>query len=254
MNFAKFIFESTHKKELSREDAIKLIKEHCDTEKVLYRGMSGDDYFYKIKGEDGQRVSANTSNHYTIILDKLIAEKDSKYPLRSRSIICTDNKADATQFNENTYVILPFKNVVFGKVNAADLWAKRVKLGGINLPIEYWNDMFNDAGISSVSYDKLIDDLEKLLEADKVEDKDYTEDDLSYSDAIEYLYLAFDFDAKNVRPYIEKAYSPDTLGFEFVTIETNRFKRTSSEYWISGDCVAVIYDIWKNLKTELDKE
>lgn len=251
MNFSTFLLESDYKKKIDKDTAIKLIKDNCDTKKILYRGMTNTGTFLKVNGADGHRESANTSNYYTVILDKFIKDKGKDLPLRSKSIICTDDHYTATQFGGEVYIILPYKTTILGKVNASDIWATKVKIGNVNLPIEYWNDMYNDTDIDVSSYESIIKSLEKLLNDDLVDDKDYTEDDLAYSDATEYLYLAFDFDAKNVSPYIEKAYNIDTLGFKFVTADKNKIGRTSSEYWIGGDCIAITESAWDKIKDEL---
>lgn len=251
MNFATYLTESAYKKTYTKDEIVKLIKENCDTSKLIYRGMSDGDDFYKITGENGGRKSANTSNHYTIILDHFIAQKNSKYPLRSKSIICTDDYDFAENFNETVYVILPFKDTILGRVNDIDMWSKKINIGPIKIDIEYLNDMYHSLDITSSSYEAFIKDLETLLDADKVKDKNYHEDDLSYSDALEYIYLAFDFDSKNVRPYIEKAYGLDTLKFTFVTPKTNPHNAPATEYWIGGPCAAVKYSEWKSIKEQL---
>ena len=73
---------------ISLEDAIKLIKENCDVNNFLYRGYKSSQKYLHIDSNKSERKSANTSNHYTVLIDTFL---DDIFPLRSKSIICTND-------------------------------------------------------------------------------------------------------------------------------------------------------------------
>ena len=94
MKFVEFLTESEqqsdYKKKISVEDAIILAKNNPNTEKLIFRGMKDSGDYLLIEGDKGGRQSAHTKNYYTMLLDQQL--KDSKYPMRSKSIICTTNR------------------------------------------------------------------------------------------------------------------------------------------------------------------
>jgi len=98
----------------------------------IYRGLSHTESKYRHKAQMsfGSRVSRNTENYYTLIVDH--DEAWSDYPPRSASIICT-NKTNVASGYGTTYVVLPEGDPLIGICSSLDYWDSfpRVKdLGG----------------------------------------------------------------------------------------------------------------------------
>ncbi len=77
MRLNSYIIKEGRGKSVQEEHAVDFIKNHCkkalkvflDTNKVIYRGMDFRDSYYHIDPKTGTRISANTSNEYTLIMD-----------------------------------------------------------------------------------------------------------------------------------------------------------------------------------------
>jgi hypothetical protein len=98
----------------------------------IYRGLSHTEskYRHKPQMQFGQRVSANTDNYYTLIVDHDPAWSD--YPPRSASIICTNIMNVAGGYG-TPYVVLPIGDPQMGICSAVDYWqsfARVKKIGG----------------------------------------------------------------------------------------------------------------------------
>lgn len=104
---------------------------------VIYRGKKTNflfDYTDPSKGKP--RVSRNTSNHMTLLMDNLPSWKG--WPKRSRSLICTTRAAKTVAYGK-TYVVLPEDNVKMGVCYGSDIWVS-FPYAGINS----WHDSVND--------------------------------------------------------------------------------------------------------------
>lgn len=97
----------------------------------IYRGLSHTEskYRYKAQMQFGQRVSANTENYYTLIVDHDPAWSD--YPPRSASIICT-NKMHVAGGYGTTYVVLPEGDPQIGVCSRADYWVSFLRVRDLN--------------------------------------------------------------------------------------------------------------------------
>jgi hypothetical protein len=89
---------------------------------VIYRGLRGSATYpyWVVNPVKSYRVSRNTNNFYTGLLDKLPAWKD--YPKRSRSIICSSNPAYCESYG-NVVVVLPVNGAKIGVCPEEDIWA-----------------------------------------------------------------------------------------------------------------------------------
>lgn len=153
---------SHYRKKIDSEDEIvKLIREKCDISNYLYRGFEDDGDYYIIDGSKGKRVSKNTTNYYTVILDHIFKNEPQYkgFPLRSESIICSTSKKTASNYG-NVYVILPFKGVDIGYIGSDDIWRSYVNIGDYETRIHAWNDIFAAIGIDNGSdYNTMINNL-----------------------------------------------------------------------------------------------
>ncbi len=97
----------------------------------IYRGLShaDGDFRYKPQMQFGSRVSANTENYYTLIVDHDPAWSD--YPPRSASIIAS-SKLHVARGYGMTYVVLPEGDPQIGICNTADYWISFPRVGAIS--------------------------------------------------------------------------------------------------------------------------
>lgn len=152
---------SHYRKQIESEDEIiKLIKEKCDVKNYLYRGFEDDGDYYIIDGSKGKRVSKNTSNYYTVIIDEIFKSGTSykDYPLRSESIICSTSKTTAGHYG-NVYVVLPFKGVDIGYIGTDDIWRTDIEIGEYEFKIQEWNRVFEAMDISDNNFYSILNEL-----------------------------------------------------------------------------------------------
>lgn len=181
-----------------------------------------------IEAQKGHRTSMNTTNHYTVILDELIKEKDINYPLRSKSIITSTQRAYAMEYGD-LFRVVPYNDVVLGVVPTHDIW--RVTMKGYT--IKQINDFMSDVGIKATN----IKDISKQIE--NLSDDEF--------DKLHGL-----FERGNIEKSIRELYDLDTLDFEFVN--SSKYKTNNhSEVWIGGKCLLIdekIYKIFSRLTSK----
>jgi len=116
---------------LDQATAISAIKKQCSSAlsamrkgKEVYRGVGdasvGKSDFIFIKPTGSDRVSANTHNLYTLVIDG--SSKWAKYPKRSKSIICTTDYNNANNYGR-TFIVLPKNGYTLGICPTEDMWA-----------------------------------------------------------------------------------------------------------------------------------
>lgn len=84
------------------------------------------------------RVSENTSNFYTALLDSNPA--NAEFPKRSKSLICSTSKTTAEGYGMAT-ALLPFDGTDIGMSPHPDLWNSGVKVGGRTYLIHDLNEL-----------------------------------------------------------------------------------------------------------------
>ena len=230
MNFIQFLNEK-YKEELTEEEVKKIINEKCknfDPETPIWRGMSNSGDFVKVTGKDGFRQSANTSNHYTVLIDHFTKEG---HPLRSKSIICSTERAYAKNFGSEVYAIIPYDNTIIGVVNNPDIWGVKVEFNsGYREEIDELNNLYTKKGIKDTSYEIIKNGIIKLIEKGDEEIIEIFGDDTSVIDR-----------------ELKDAYSPEFLNFEYMTTKEYAKYYEESELWIGGPCIAVKREIYKKL-------
>lgn len=125
-----FLFESQSRgSEITEEQFFKYLKGdfsnyslHND---LLFRGSSNKEEFMYMDPTKFNRISANTTNEYTLLFDNLPSWK--KYPKRSKSVICTSSYEYANLYSVktggNVHIVIPANNAVVGIVPDRDIWA-----------------------------------------------------------------------------------------------------------------------------------
>lgn len=250
-----------YKKEIDVVEAVKLIKKHCgdiDIEKPLFRGMRKVKDAYVMEGQKGARVSRDTTNHYTLIIDDILKNQYSHAPLRSKSLICTNTLSYAKNYGTGVYAIFPYNDVEIGKCEYHDIWSSRITFDReVNGTLVDMNEFLSEIIYRPKSYDDIVVAFTKVLEDDSNEGK---------KDAKGKFYEIFkgawedwghdeewvDVDkADVVRGVFELHYDPEhALGMKFGTykeLEIDELVDEEHEFWFGGKCVAIEYEVYKKL-------
>lgn len=234
---------------LSVEAAVNMLNTHCKDalwmlleNHPIYRGdkslvLNSD--FATVDPSKTKRVSANTSNHYTAILDHHPGMKN--YPKRSRSFIASFSEFKTRMYldkGQKPVILIPFDNVKIGCINSRDLWDIQVNLFGKIRHIYDWNEKFVISGIKPSWAGFKAFQYEMDIDSENEE-----------NDAFEYM---FGNKAKksNFLDEILSAYNPQKLGFTCHTTKTMPHKQ-DGEIWVGGPCMIVTYDMWEELRKSL---
>lgn len=245
MRFKDFLKEAKHRQDISVEKARELIGDNCSDmnfTKPFWRGsMKANEECYIIQGDQGGRSSANTSNHYTVIMDEFLPAKG--FPKRSASIILTNNHGEeyargyssSQGSNRGLYAIFPFNGVPIGVCDNEDIWHTRTEIGRSHAKtLEKWNNWFDSNDVPDYSFEDLVQGI-----------KDGLEDEHSGLDSV------FD-SASTVERDLRQAFTPPMLPLKLATSATVPEDK-DRELWIGGKCVAVRQDIWAQWTREIEK-
>jgi hypothetical protein len=130
----------------------------------IYRGINTVHVNKLIYGDSRtiERVSANTENYYTLIIDNFLPEWN-RYPKRSKSFICTSDLDDASCYG-TVYQVYPLNNPLVGVCPTSDFWNafENLNLGSFSYYFKSFAsycDMIPIDNIQTVS--KIIDALNK---------------------------------------------------------------------------------------------
>jgi hypothetical protein len=244
------LYEAAAGKELQFEPvpdvqkAIDLLNAHCKdalwmlhNNTPIWRGFSHAPnlLFQMIDTSKTERVSENTSNYYTAILDN--NPKMAKYPKRSRSLICSMDRHDAEAFasgNLSAFAIIPFDGTKIGAVNEADMWNVQVSIFGLTESISNINEVYEQWGIEDN-----IRSLEEFAENLRAGD---VKPSLKYGSAR----LSITYDVKeNFMDELYDAYSPHKLGFSLHT--TSNLHGVEGEVWVGGRVMMIHPDMLDKL-------
>lgn len=243
---------------LTLANAVRLVKDNCSIygkhlDICFYRGEVNISPALKKTGyaivdpSKTERVSQNTSNHYTVLFDNHPEMKN--YPKRSRSFIASTSKNTAEGFaadkngnysKDKVYALIPFDGVKIGVVNKGDMWSTIIKLFGAKSDVSGFNMAFDEElGIKPtmegfMKFDKLLKD--RNPKAVKAVVGLYKQSTGKEPDE-----KVFD----NFMQMIWDAYSPKKTGFKLYTANNYQEPSRASEVWIGGKCIAILY---KNLE------
>lgn len=243
MKFATFLLESKHKQSITTEKAIEIAKQHCSkaiANKIeLWRGGNFDDDCYLMDTSHTVRRSANTSNHYTIILDKFLGEKD--LPMRSKSFIMTGEPRTAESFGTSRRII-PFDDAKIGNTGKEDLWYVDLN-SKVDMAFEDFSALYSRLDVDDKSYDQIVKDTLNLLK--KLRGTDEGDLDRDMEDFLK-LFKDADLDIKSIELELKNIFDFDSIGFKFYTGATAP-KYTINECWLSGKALAVTDEIYDEI-------
>jgi hypothetical protein len=241
MRFKEFLQEASHRTDISVEKAWELLEANCkdalkNFTRPLWRGTRRareEAYLFHADANEEGRTSANTTNHYTIIMDKFLPYFG--YPKRSKSIILASNgNLDYAKVFGQVYAIFPYDGIEIGVCQKHELWyTTPFKIG--NDPtargFEDWNIHFHSLGLSDNSWEDFKDSLEEKMQADG--------ELMQWYGPLEKIQSVF-----------QKAFDPESIHTELSDSASIRHVPGPRELWISGKCIGLSFDTWKQLKKE----
>lgn len=149
MRLSNYILNEGRSKEISRADAIELLhgeyKESTEGA-AIYRGLGDHNDYLFIAPARFERTSSNTMNYYTLWFDN--HSSWSKFPKRSKSIICSTSRNDAKDYGQ-LYRVFPKPGSLIGICPARDIW---ISFSSIGEEIDNW-DKNNLSNLNNFIYD-----------------------------------------------------------------------------------------------------
>ena len=276
MRFKEFLSESVYKKwvsnKLGNKQAFKQLNTNClqylnniQQGLILYRGDSkwkGDISF--IDTTNSLRTSKDYHNGYQLMMDTSKSLKD--VPSRSNSIICSTDERQASIYDSNLSVIVPFDRSIIAYCSEEDFTATKInhplfnnvnlaKLGSQMLSVFYHtDDMDGSLTFGPEVSAKDIDKLNSILK--NVNLKSFCE---SWADtfAITYVYaykLLSTIYKKDPSKFFTnictEVMTKDSLGIKTTTVGK---PLRDAECWFSGKCIAIELGLFHDMMYDLRK-
>ena len=255
-------------KTVDESEGMKILEKKCSKSWGLFmnkglsllRGMKMKGDYYHIDPSSSTRVSQNTENYYTFILDN--SPLWSKYPKRSKSLICTNRKGKALSYG-TVYRVFPYDNSNLAKAPYGDIWDSFTKtfpgylgLGQVNYGLSDLFDIFNLENEFGSSRD-FMDELQEVeFRLGDIDFDEFDEDDgglheaLSDNDLFEY------WRKSGSKPFYEwfiERFKPEKNDFMRTTDIKKVVKQTNdgNEVWTDGKCMMVGFQAAHYKKVEL---
>ena len=260
MKFSEYLIESSfysNHHNMTKDECIDYIRKNCnqmDYNKPLLRGMKGSSDYIKIEEMPRPRVSRDGNNMHTALLDYHFS-KNGGYPLRSKSLICADiSSLNMTKGYGKVYAIFPKNNVKIGIVmDDRDIFNSKSKILGRERDLIEINFAVADfLGISATSNNhddkiKSVEDIKKII--DKKDFTSYREYNVDGDAWAVVRYIGEDMldNKDHIYKSIIEIYNPDNFNFDVIT-NKDIDSYNNVEAWFSGECIAIQYDVWKEIK------
>jgi len=294
MRLKSYIIEEYKKKhrgiELSIDEVMRISKHYSDAIETLLRNENAIimtratgqhfDYKYVNPKKEETRVSANTFNYYTLIIDN--SKSWSKYPKRSQSIICINN--DFKTMNDYYYWVVPKNKAIIGECPNYDFWFSFNKKASnmdsdfneiirliINFPhlekiknkngdpiIKYINmsniyDYMNAYKIKLKRFDSSLSEFKKALNNF---DKWFKKQNIFDVPTLKHnLYYHSDWlkewKGEPFYKLLEKTLNPKENGFKLTTV---KYLTSGKESWTDAECLVIHHDNIKEVLSENDKK
>jgi hypothetical protein len=268
------IFQSDNRQEHDYQSAILIIVKNCsqaahaivDDNKLLFRqfqdaGLKNHtNEFVHLDGSMSGRISRNTENYYTLIMDN--APEWKEYPKRNASYICTTNyiRALTRGAPATSYIIIPYDGVKIAKCPDYDIWDSFGSLYkyGITSMMDFGEflnslnrDILKELGDDMWSnydqddWDVFQSEIKKTNEAlQKIDNLDNFRS--TSRDFLNLVKTRYDGD---ILIALEALMAPDKNGFSFGSYSSMIPKYTSAgnglsgyECWFSGPAMIVGFD------------
>lgn len=221
------------------KEAFDLIKKNCSKNfKKLYKKNNFTPIFRGVKSFNGlvghvnsnkgePRVSANTQNYMTLLMDNLPSWEG--WPKRSRSIICASDERVAKLYSYGrVYHVIPYDNTKIGVCSEDDVWVSfpnmRTDVSNFNSMLDNIFKKFNIK--ESKTYYELksaIDKVDEILATGEYDEWSFSKPDGT-------------FDGKtSTIDNLNKILDPDKNGFKMGIDSITPVK----EVWIQGESIMI---------------
>ena len=263
--------EGSRGKKVSDVEGLKILNKYCSkawnhflkTDDSLMRGMKMKGDYYHIDPKSSTRVSQNTVNYYTLILDS--HPKWTKYPKRSKSLICTNVKRKALNYG-TVYRVFPYDNSNMGMASMPDIWdsfevfPSYLKLGMLNYALQELLSIFNldDEFQTMKHFEEELDRLERELEDIEMEDMVWRDDNYDLANDLSDNGLFEFWRRSNEKPFYDwfmGLFDPKKNNF-MVTKDITKVVNpavSGNEVWTDGKCLMVGFQEAHYKKLEINK-
>lgn len=186
----------------------------------------------------GARVSQNTTNYYTLLMDNSPYMRG--WPKRRHSFVCSTSAKDAGNYG-TTYAIFPCGNAKIAICPGMDLWETMLDAG------IFGKMSFFGRENSRITWDEINHILRKLgFEDSSFEDMQRYATNEELAETLEAAKI--NIAPEEVIPYFQKAMSPKEVGFMLTSVLAwNPTAYPRNECWFSAPCIAIkkpLYDKW----------
>jgi len=217
----------------------------------IYRGLEFDENYLYVEPSQYERVSANTNNYYTLLMDNLPSWQ--KYPKRSKSIICTTSPLYAGSFGKLFQVYFE-DNAKIGVCSAEDIWGSFFlfeNLTDLNATLSrIFNHMAELMFTNPQTFKQLSENL-KNIDIFKRKNKDKTEIQIRKFYENKWRYLHDNFIQDYVKSplsfmdYLNEKLSPSKNGFKL--LKTGSEIQRKKEVWSDGNAIMIDVNIDSSL-------
>lgn len=120
---------------------------HAWKSRFIFRGtrLNEGETEFEIRKHPVGRVSANTSNEFTLMVDNVLSSWKN-YPKRSESFICSTSQFQAEAFGD-LHLLFPLGNANVGICSENDMWSSMTRLSKLididEGSIPDFNEVFN---------------------------------------------------------------------------------------------------------------
>src|SRR5574343_264616 len=241
MRLEAFLLNESRSKAISQDDMIKLIStkysdsfEAAKNGILMYRGLrtsSSLTLLVKPSTSETDRRSANTSNHYTLLMDNLPCWKD--YPKRSKSLICTTSIGTATGYGR-VFVVLPANEAKIAVCPTYEIWRSFIpKIRRM----DDFNDLFMRLGIDDTSWNGFVSDVKYQI------DKALKKNDYNVLTLLEITGF-FEDDVIKIREmglinFLNEYLDPKKYNFKLEKMSSNISIPKRREIWTDSDCILI---------------
>lgn len=243
-------------KNISKEKALRLVYDNCS--KALGQYLKNESFIYRDFDYESQRylyvepskhtrISRNTYNYYTLIMDNSPLWKE--YPKRSKSIIC------GTTGVSSQYTVFPFDGSKIGVCPSFDLWDSfdSTLIDDLETFTESLSSIFKiyDLGVK----DNNIQEFKEALKViDKEKDKSLKDDVFDYFGEDDFytrdLLNAYKDSKKPFWDFLELLFNPKKNGFRLKKIGDKL--PDEREVWTDGNSVLVQSKYYSSFMTDIN--
>ena len=243
--FKQYLISEGRGKNISGREAVENIKRNCNKTLGLYkkggnvilRGVNDSGTYSLVDPSKGEpRMSANTFNYYTLMMDNLDSWKE--YPKRSKSIICEINEfknCNVISGYGKPHIVFPFDKCKIGVCSDIDLWYSFPEVGSLYDFNEAIHSLLKRFSTPNIKYQKNWKLLINFLESLHIED---------FIEVWNYSNLA-DIVVKSrwgsIEDFLNKVMNPESNGFKLIK-PGNNLTHSVSECWV-GDGPSILIAI-----------